>query len=100
VAGVAFPHKVLQYMAVGIPVVSTKLDGLHTAFSDTSGITWVEDESQVAEKCLDLLNTEPQNSEQIRHLQLLTVKKLFSVQSTVSALESTLFALVKEREKK
>lgn len=100
VAGAAFPHKVLQYMAVGLPVVSTKLEGLHAAFSETSGITWVEDESQVAEKCLDLLNSEPQNIEQIRHLQLLTVKRLFSVQSTVSALESTLFTLVKEREKK
>ncbi len=43
VANVAFPNKVLQYMAAGLPVVSTKLDGLYAVFENQSGIVWAED---------------------------------------------------------
>ena len=43
VANVAFPNKVLQYMAAGLPVVSTKLDGLRSVFQRQKNITWAED---------------------------------------------------------
>jgi glycosyltransferase involved in cell wall biosynthesis len=43
VANVAFPNKVLQYMAAGLAVVSTKLDGLYTVFEDQTGIIWAKD---------------------------------------------------------
>ena len=48
VSNTAFPHKVLQYMASGRPVVSTKLSGLYETFGDSSGIVWVDEPSQVA----------------------------------------------------
>jgi glycosyltransferase involved in cell wall biosynthesis len=40
VADVAFPNKVLQYMAVGLPVVSTKLEGLFSVFESVGSILW------------------------------------------------------------
>ncbi len=48
VSNTAFPHKVLQYMASGRPVVSTKLSGLYETFGDASGIVWVHEPTQVA----------------------------------------------------
>ena len=47
VANVAFPNKVLQYMAAGLPVVSTKLDGLFSVFESESSIIWESDPSSV-----------------------------------------------------
>jgi glycosyltransferase involved in cell wall biosynthesis len=40
VSNAAFPHKVLQYLAVGLPVVSTKLDGLVSFFAGSKEVTW------------------------------------------------------------
>jgi glycosyltransferase involved in cell wall biosynthesis len=40
VANAAFPNKVLQYLASGLPVVSTKLEGLLGIFSESKEISW------------------------------------------------------------
>ena len=40
VSDCALPHKVLQYMASGIPVVSTNLEGLRATLGDDSGVTF------------------------------------------------------------
>ena len=56
VASVAFPQKVLQYMATGIPVVSTQLRGLTQAFQGDDSIVWAAGPSEVARKALDLVN--------------------------------------------
>jgi glycosyltransferase involved in cell wall biosynthesis len=45
VANVAFPNKVLQYLAAGLPVVSTKLQGLMTVFDSEKSILWRESAS-------------------------------------------------------
>jgi glycosyltransferase involved in cell wall biosynthesis len=47
VSNTAFPHKVLQYMAAEVPVVSTKLDGIYETFGSDSGITWVSGPREV-----------------------------------------------------
>jgi glycosyltransferase involved in cell wall biosynthesis len=54
VANVAFPNKVLQYMAAGLPVVSTKLDGLRSVFQREKKITWAEDVHMVIREALQL----------------------------------------------
>ncbi len=62
VANVAFPNKVLQYMAAGLPVVSTKLDGLYSVFENQSGIVWAEDARAVireASKLVEHNSVEP-----------------------------------------
>jgi glycosyltransferase involved in cell wall biosynthesis len=45
---VALPHKVLQYMASGVPVVSTSLTGLRAVLGEFSGVTWVDGPADVA----------------------------------------------------
>jgi len=41
ISNVAFPHKVLQYLAAGLPTISTKLDGLYSSLNDMAGVYWV-----------------------------------------------------------
>jgi glycosyltransferase involved in cell wall biosynthesis len=55
VANVAFPNKVLQYMAAGLPVVSTKLDGLYSVFENQAGIVWADDARAVIREASKLL---------------------------------------------
>jgi glycosyltransferase involved in cell wall biosynthesis len=55
VANVAFPNKVLQYMAAGLPVVSTKLDGLYSVFENQAGIIWAEDAREVIREASKLV---------------------------------------------
>jgi glycosyltransferase involved in cell wall biosynthesis len=55
VANVAFPNKVLQYMAAGLPVVSTKLDGLYSVFENQTGIVWEEDPRAVIREASKLV---------------------------------------------
>jgi len=89
VAHVAFPHKVLQYMATGIPTVTTKLDGLYSAFGDQSGLTWISDANEAVSKSIDLL-AKPDMLDAVRKSQLSAVKKLFALDTTVDSLESLL----------
>lgn len=55
VANVAFPNKVLQYMAAGLPVVSTKLDGLYSVFENQTGIVWAGDARAVIREASKLV---------------------------------------------
>lgn len=89
VAHVAFPHKVLQYMATGIPTVSTKLDGLYSAFEDRSGLTWIDAAGDAISASLELL-TKPDMLENIKTTQLAAVEKLFALTTTVDSLEQLL----------
>ena len=47
VSNAAFPNKVIQYMAAGLPVVSTRLDGLVQTFGRDSQLRYVEKSSEV-----------------------------------------------------
>lgn len=89
VAHVAFPHKVLQYMATEIPTVSTKLDGLYSAFGDTSGLTWIDEKSDAISASLELLE-KPDMLEEIKKKQLAAVEQLFALGTTVDSLEHLL----------
>lgn len=100
VAGAAFPHKVLQYMAVGIPTVSTKLDGLFAAFGDTSGVVWSRDSHETLDTAVNLLGqSELKRKEQIR-LQREVLESMFSVEKTAEKLEKTMSNLSLNRTKK
>jgi glycosyltransferase involved in cell wall biosynthesis len=90
VAGAAFPHKVLQYMAVGIPTVSTKLEGLYAAFGDESGLVWTENSPQTLAVAVQALHaSEPERTLQIR-IQREVLNSKFSVEATTRALEDSL----------
>ncbi len=90
VASAAFPHKVLQYMAVDIPTVSTKLEGLYKAFGDESGIFWCENSSDILNGALTLLSERPAAREKRVKQQSNSLDSKFSTEATVSRLEATL----------
>lgn len=87
VSNVAFPHKVLQYMAAGIPTVSTELDGLYSAFGETSGLTWSKPGDDIIDVALNLISNLSE-SEKVKKKQYEAVTSLFSVKSTVNSLEA------------
>ena len=47
VSNAAFPNKVIQYMAAGLPVVSTRLDGLVQTFGHDSQLRYIDKSSEV-----------------------------------------------------
>ena len=54
VSNVAFPNKVLQYLAAGLPIVSTKLEGLLSVFQNQRGVTWAEDAQAVVREAIQI----------------------------------------------
>jgi glycosyltransferase involved in cell wall biosynthesis len=88
VASVAFPQKVLQYLAVGLPVVSTRLDGLIAAFGDTQPISWVDGPADGAAQVARLFDSPslPAVTSQQRKMLI----EMFSPLTTAKALEDFL----------
>jgi glycosyltransferase involved in cell wall biosynthesis len=94
VSHTAFPHKVIQYMASNLPVVTTKLDGLYKTFGDTSGLTWSEGSEGLIGKALALAEDEAKLEANAR-LQLQTVSTTFGVKTAVDAFEATIRSATK-----
>jgi glycosyltransferase involved in cell wall biosynthesis len=90
VANVAFPNKVLQYMAAGLPVVSTKLEGLHQTFGDDSGIVWAEDANAVMKAAIQLVDKTDTELARVSQMQLDAVSKIFGVELAVDKFEESL----------
>ncbi len=93
VASVAFPNKVLQYMAAGLPVVSTRLAGLEQTFGDRAGITWASDSKGVIRAASKLSQLTESHLRQVYELQLDSVSEIFGVESAVDKFEETLASL-------
>ncbi len=89
VSHTAFPHKVIQYMASGLPVVTTKLDGLYKTFGDTSGLTWSKGSEGLIGRALALAEDKAKLEENSR-LQLQTVSTKFGIDTAVTAFEATI----------
>jgi glycosyltransferase involved in cell wall biosynthesis len=94
VSHTAFPHKVIQYMAAGLPVVTTKLDGLFTTFGDTSGLTWATGPAGLIGKALALAEDEVGLSRNSR-IQLETVSTKFGIDRAVDAFEANIRPVTK-----
>jgi glycosyltransferase involved in cell wall biosynthesis len=95
VANVAFPNKVLQYMAASLPVVSTKLDGLEQTFGNRAGITWVSDSRAVMQAATRLAQQPDAELRNTVKLQLDAVSRIFNVQAAVDNFEEALVSLSK-----
>ncbi len=90
VANVAFPNKVLQYMAAGVPVVSTRLDGLEQTFGERAGITWASDSRGVMGAASKLSQQTEAELGGISKIQLCAVSEIFGVDSAVDKFEEAL----------
>ena len=88
VASIAFPNKVLQYLATGIPVVSTRLEGLFSAIDGIEGLAWADSPTRVLEIALEVAQaggTEANKSEPLKALAA-----LFSPEAALASMEQTL----------
>jgi len=94
VANVAFPNKVLQYLAAGLPVVSTKLDGLFSTFHSESSIVWESDAASAVRKACKLTALQLQEMSP-RESTKATLSK-FSPREAVAEFEHNLVTLVNE----
>ncbi len=92
VSNAAFPNKVIQYMAAGLPVVSTNLDGLRLTFQDAPGLYLEEDASHVMRRALELQANKP-NLVKLGKKNLDTVSSKFSKAGAIDVFESKLEAL-------
>jgi glycosyltransferase involved in cell wall biosynthesis len=94
VSNTAFPHKVIQYMASGLPVVSTKLTGLYKTFGDESGFTWSDSTEGLLVKALDL-SADKQRCDSIAAKQRQVVSSKFGIENAVDAFEAAIISITK-----
>jgi glycosyltransferase involved in cell wall biosynthesis len=88
VASIAFPNKVLQYLASGIPVVSTRLEGLFSAIDGIEGLTWAETPTKVLEIALGVAQAGAGVVKKSESLKALAA--LFSPEAALASMEQTL----------
>jgi glycosyltransferase involved in cell wall biosynthesis len=90
---VAFPHKVLQYMAAGVPAVSTLLRGLRGVLGDDAGVTWVDEPAGMAEAAVRLAYADPAGLARIGAVERAFITANFSKEIAADSLESLLISL-------
>lgn len=83
VAHSALPNKVLQYMATGLPVVSTNLRGLSSLFEDAPGIRMVDRPEDVLATAVSMAG-EP-NVPELGRLNRALVEATFRLEGSVMA---------------
>jgi glycosyltransferase involved in cell wall biosynthesis len=88
VSSVAFPHKVLQYLASGIPVVSTRLDGLVSALEGIHNLQWVQSPEECLNRALEFIRDPNHSLEQDSNKEVLI--SLFAPAIAVESLTNTL----------
>jgi glycosyltransferase involved in cell wall biosynthesis len=89
VSNTAFPHKVLQYMAAELPVVSTKLDGIYETFGSDSGIAWVPGPREVITEAVAISADKARARDAVVR-QSEAVSRLLGIDRAVSEFEALL----------
>jgi glycosyltransferase involved in cell wall biosynthesis len=91
VSDTALPNKVLQYLAAGLPVVSTRLSGLHSVFDSKASITWESDATSVISKAARLTSSD------VKQMQISTTSRVslskFEPKRALDEIEETLLDL-------
>jgi glycosyltransferase involved in cell wall biosynthesis len=90
VTNLALPHKVLQYLATGIPTVSTKLLGLFESIGDSAGIYWVDSPSKIVEAFFQVKKQSTEENFTASELGKNFVNEFFNPQKTLNEIVSTL----------
>ena len=93
VSNTAFPNKVIQYMASGLPVASTNLKGLEMTFKNEYGVRFSKTPSGVSVLAIELL--ESQGLHELGAENRKRVSRLFSNETAVTNFESVLKSKVR-----
>ena len=98
VSNSALPNKVIQYLACGLPVVSTRLDGLRAVFSELADLHLVSSPGEVWSAAMSIVNQKPDGSKQINPDQVNELlQERFSLNETLSAFEVRLKSVLKSK---
>jgi glycosyltransferase involved in cell wall biosynthesis len=90
ITNLALPHKVLQYLATGIPTVSTKLSGLYESLGESAGIYWTDAPGKIVETFLQIKQTSITERSTRSERGKKCVLEFFSSQTTLNKMEATL----------
>ena len=85
VSDTALPNKVLQYMASGLPIVSTKLKGLSSLFENLEGLRLVDEPSEVLSTAVQL--AKDSNRLEFGEDNRRAVRQRFSIDKALDQLE-------------
>jgi glycosyltransferase involved in cell wall biosynthesis len=96
VSNAAFPNKVIQYLATGLAVATTKLKGLELTFGDVPGIRYSERPEQVMRDALDLTSSRDLNA--LGRANQTLVAEKFSKVEAVKAFETRLREVVEHND--
>lgn len=86
---VALPNKILQYMAAGIPVVSTSLEGIREILGENSGVTWVNGPKGLMKTAIELSKLPSSELRTIINSQKETVNLKFNKSMALEGFRST-----------
>ena len=92
VSNTAFPNKVIQYLASGVPVVSTRLKGLEMTFAGSPALVFVDSSSEVVSAANVVIRSTKQDG--LKSAALNLVRDKFDVQGNLRAFESRIKGLV------
>jgi glycosyltransferase involved in cell wall biosynthesis len=95
VANTALPNKVLQYLASGLPVVSTRLNGLRSLFSESTRVSWCATSSEVVDIAQEMLFSASILPTKQEALASISSLERFDYKTTLRVFESALLELVK-----
>jgi glycosyltransferase involved in cell wall biosynthesis len=88
VANAALPNKVLQYLAAGLQVVSTRLTGLRKTFAESPAVLWADDAPAVVSSAIYFLE-EARTKNPTGNRRITELEK-YSRSSAVTEFERTL----------
>lgn len=89
VSNLAFPNKVIQYMASGLPVVTTRLAGLAGTFGPDAPFAWTLTPEQALDTAIDLVRDEALCDKMSKDAFVLLESK-FAPELSVKSLEKML----------
>ena len=94
VANAAFPNKVLQYLAAGLPVVSTGLEGLRGIFSESKEVSWSSTPSSVIQDACEIASALMKDSSGRENLNFEPLLRQFLPERAAMAFEASLLEQV------
>ena len=90
----ALPHKAIEYLSFGLPVVSTSLKGAESVLGKIDGMHFVESSEEIVEQCLNLAR-----DQRLTSVDTDLVNELFSRDSAVENLEKMLIEVIRNKGK-
>jgi glycosyltransferase involved in cell wall biosynthesis len=90
ISNVAFPHKVLQYLAAGKLTISTKLDGLFSSLGENAGVKWVNKPEEILQAATSLRNLSTSEKSEIIQTGKEFISSHFAKAESVTSFEQTI----------